>query len=302
MALAYHILAHKQPSQVERLVRVLHHPDDIFVLHLDRRAPLALHQLGRRLAAAHSNIVVQRPRAVLWGGSQIPDVQIEAMQLALTMSATWSHFINLSGQDFPLRSRGDIVASLEAQREMNFVSWFDPFETKLWPNVDDRLDRLYLHWPWLHRLLKLPGLGRRIAAVAGWSNRLPAVPGYRRPRPDFFRYYGGSNHVILSREGCAYVATNEKAQRIQRWLRRSAIPDESVFQCVFLNGPLHTTVVNRHLRHFEFPSDTPHPRTFRIEDFDRLIASEGWFARKFDEQLDFRILDRLDQHLYRTPP
>ena len=114
MALAYHILAHKNPAQIARLVRVLWHADDVFVLHFDRRAPRELHELGRTLARQHDNILLQSPRAVLWGGSQIPDLQIEAMDLALTHSATWTHFINLSGQDFPLRPR--VLRALQRPR------------------------------------------------------------------------------------------------------------------------------------------------------------------------------------------
>jgi hypothetical protein len=271
MSFAYHILAFKNAAQVAQLCRVLHHPDDLLVLHVDRRAPRELHALGRDLARIHPNIFVQRARAVVWGGAQISDLQIEAMAWALRLSPRWHHFINLSGQDFPLCSRAERIA------------------------------RLHFHGPWLHRLLRVPGLGRRVRATLGWTNRLPHLPGYRRPPPSFFRYFGGSNHGVFARAACAYLSTDAQARRIRHWLRYAASADEIVFQSALLASALAPTLVNRDWREIDFPPHSPHPRIFRSGDFSRLRASENLFARKFDEAVDSEILHQLEHHLARAP-
>jgi hypothetical protein len=301
MALAYHILAHKNPAQVRRLFQAIFHEDDTFVLHFDRRAPAALHKLGRELRKAHPNVILQHSERVLWGGPQIPDLQITAMAQALARSQGWSHFINLSGQDFPLRPRSEILTLLQSEPSTNFVNWFDPLTTHYWSNAKSRLARWYLHWPWLHSLLEIRGIGRRLKKLAGWANQFPSLPGYHRAEPKFFRYFGGSNHAVLSRAACSYIESDPCARRIRRWLSHSAIPDESIFQSVLLNSPLASTIVNHHRRYFEFSPGTPHPRTFRLEDFDLLIKSDAWFARKFDEAVDAQILDRLEQHVREAP-
>jgi hypothetical protein len=91
------------------------------------------------------------------GGPQIADLQIEAMALALARSTAWTHFINLSDQDFPVKPRGEIVAQLAVHASTHVVDWFDPFATRLWPNIDQRLGRWHLPWPWLHRALASSG-------------------------------------------------------------------------------------------------------------------------------------------------
>ena len=112
-----------------------------------------------------------------------------------------------------------------------------------WPNIDQRLGRWHLPWPWLHRALTIPGLGRRIRSLFHWENQLPYLTGYCRPAADFFRYYGGSNHAVIGRAGCELLAQAPEARRIGRWLAYTAIPDESVFQSVLLNGPLAASLV-----------------------------------------------------------
>jgi hypothetical protein len=296
MALAFVILAHKNASQVARLFRAIHRPDDMVLLHIDRRADPALHRLGRELARTHSNVVLLRSRSILWGGYQMAAVQIEAIAAALRISDRWHHFINLTGQDFPIKPIGQLEAHLAAQPEANYVSWFDPLASPLWHHARERLTRYHLEWPWLERVLRLRGVGRRVRQLLHWKNELPYITGLNRKWPEF-HYYGGANHVILSRAGATYVSADPAARRITRWLKHASHANEIVFQTVMLNGPLASTVINDHLREIDFPAHSQHPRTFRSSDFDRLVQSPDFFARKFDEAVDAQILDCLTKHL-----
>lgn len=228
----------------------------------------------------------------------IGDVQIAAMQRALDLSSQWSHFINLTGQDFPIKSREEILRKLSPLHGTSFVSWFDPLASPLWKNARARLDRYHLAYPWLARLLQLPGVGRRVRHLFGWDNQLPYVPFYRRKWPAFFRYYGGAHHVILNRETCAYMNADARAHRIRRWLRHAGIADEIIFQTVLLNSPLAPTLVNEHFREIVFPaSDSPHPMTLTEKDLPRLFASRAFFARKFEPVKSDGVVDALEKKI-----
>lgn len=301
MAFAYHILAHKAPDQVARLIRALQHPDDWFVLHFDRRAPRPLHALGRELTRTQRNVILQPARAVTWGGPAIAEIQIEAMDLLLRRSGAWSHFVNLTGQDFPLRPRRERLAVLEAAPNANYLSWFKPLETRHWCNARARVEQWHLHSPLLAGILGVPGIGRHLRAVLGWRNRLPALPLWRRRLPAFFTYFGGSNYAVLTRAACRRVARTPEARRIRRWLRHAGHPDEIVYQSVLLNSALAPSVVNRDWREIDFAPDAPHPRVFTSADWPRLAASENLFARKFDPAVDAAIIDRLEARVLAHP-
>lgn len=299
MALAFLILAHRLPSQAARLFDALYHHEDTFVLHFDRRAPAELHALGRGLASSHPNVHLLRPRRIVWGGPMMAEVQVEAMATALDRGPIWTHFLNLTGQDFPLKSRDEMLARFEAAPEKSYLSWFDPLDTAgLWNNASERLSRYHLSWPWLQQLLGLPGIGRRIRQLFGWKNQFPRLPGYRRRWPEFFRYYGGANHVALSRAAASYLVNDPRALRIRRWLHASAHSDEILFQSALLNSPLAPTVVNETLREIDFPLHSSHPRTFTCEDLPRLLESPALLARKFDSLTDAVVLDRLESRIH----
>lgn len=299
MSLAIFILAHKNAAQVARLFAAVHRAEDVVVLHFDRRADAALHRLGAELARKHDNVIVLRPRTILWGGYRMAAVQIEAMAAALRANSRWHHFVNLTGQDFPIKPLAAFEAHLTARPESNYVSWFDPVLNPLWSNARDRLSRYYLEWPWLDAVLRAPGIGRRLRSLLGWKNHLPHLPRFRRDWPEF-HYYGGSNHVILSRAACDYLVNDATARATTRWLSHSAHANEIIFQTVLLNSALAPTIVNTHLREIDFPAHSPHPRTFRLGDFERLVNSRHFFARKFDAAVDATILERLAAHVAPT--
>ncbi len=298
MSLAFLILAHRQPAQVARLFGALYHPADTFVLHFDRRAPATLHRLGRTFAARHANVHLLPAREIIWGGPVMAEIQIEAMAVALARDARWTHFLNLTGQDFPLQPRAAMLARLAPGR--SYLSWFDPLAHGPWRLARERLTRRHLAWPWLHRLLAVPGVGRRLRRLCGWRNQFPWLPACPRRWPRFFRYYGGANHAALARIAVRYLVHDPGARRIRRWLRGAAHSDEIVFQSVLLNSPLAPSLINTTLREIDFPRHSPHPRTFTRADLPRLLGSDALLARKFDAAVDTAVLDVLEARLHRA--
>jgi hypothetical protein len=298
MALAFHILAHRAPGQVERLIRAVLRPEHILVLHFDRRAPRALHVLGHRLAAQHPNVILQRPRAVVWSGWQGLHTQLEAIGLALAHPLPWTHFITLSGADFPLQPVATTATQLAATPEASYVSWFDPIETGIWSDARERIARYHIASPLLSRVLTIPGLGRRLRAGLGWKNQaLPWIQGVRRKYPDGWPYLGGLNWCMIARPACAWLDSDPAARAFAQWVRHVAIPDEMYFQSTLCSSHAPGRAENRSGHYVEFLPRALNPTVFTAADLPRLLASGRPFARKFDETLDAEILDLLEQHL-----
>jgi len=301
MGLAYCILAHKNPAQIVRLLKAIAHPDNFYVLHYEKRAPRAEHDALARLAKEIPNFHLLPSRPIIWGHFSVVGAQLEGMELALQSGCKWSHFITLSGQDFPLQPQAEMIRELEAASASSFVSFFDPFAESVWNNVEDRVSRVYIESMLLEVLLKVPFLGRRLRGICGWTNRMPSVPWVRRARPDWFRYMGGSNHVILSHEAAAYISSDPAARRIIRWLRHSGIPDESLFQSVLLNSPLAASVVNDDRRAIFWERvGAPSPETLTLAHLSwlREAREKGkLFARKFDVGVDNAMLSEMEKEI-----
>jgi len=302
MALAYCILAHKNPAQVARLLRAIACPGNVYFLHYEKRAPRSEHAAVARLAQEFSNVQLLPSRRILWGRFSQDATQLEGLRRALDCGQPWSHFITLTGQDFPLWPQARMVEEMAAAGEASYLSFFDPFATDYWRNAGERLERFCLDSAALESLLTVPLVGRWLRRICGWQNQMPFVPWLRRRRPAWFRYWGGSNHVILSRPAADYVVHDPRSCRIVQWLKRSGHPDESVFQSALLNGPLAGSVVNTDRRAILWEREgAPSPMTLRRADLPWLLKAreEGaLFARKFDSTVDDEVLRELERTIY----
>ena len=304
MALAYCILAHKSPDQVARLLRAVWHPDNHYALHYEKRAPRAEHQVLARLAEEHPNVRILPPRVVLWGRYSQVAIQLNALRCVLDDKTPWTHFINLTGQDFPLKPQAEIVRELAAVGGKSFVSYFDPFDGIHWQNAGERLARVHIDSPFLEIVLGTPGLGRRLRHLLGWSNRMPSVPFLRRKPPAIFKYVGGSNHTILSREAASYICSDPKASEAIRWLKWTGHPDESVYQSILLNSRFAESTVNDDRRAVFWERDgDPSPRTLTLADLPQLREARDsgkLFARKFDLAVDERLICEIEREICRV--
>ena len=106
--------------------------------------------------------------------------------------------------------------------------------------------------------------------------------------------------MILSRKFCEYICYSPEVKRFKRFYRHTFISDEGFFQTVIMNTSYKATIVNDDKRTIVWvPMGTIklRPRDFTSKDAEFLLASQGLFARKFDETVDAGIFSILESNL-----
>ena len=272
MNFAYVITAHKAPEQLLRLLRAIESPGNTVVLHVDAKADAAVHAAAREYAATHSHARVIPSESIIWGSWRLAHAQIRAVEEALRASSKWDYCLNLTAQDYPLKTQAQIAQQLAAgPRGANYLEVLE-FD-KAGPNPRKRLESYWV--PWRGQMRKL----------------------LRRRRLGF-KVYWGSNYFALTRSACEHLVKSDVSRRMQRTFRFTRCADEMIFQNVLMHGPaeLRDSIVNKTFRKLTWDGGW-HPKTYTIADKDELLASGAWFARKFDEAVDAKILDALDEHL-----
>ena len=273
MKLAYVITAHRNPRQLLRLLARIRHAGNTYVLHVDKAAPADVHAAARQFASHNDNCSVIPSERIIWGSWRLTHAQIRGLAEALRLSHDWQYCINLTGQDYPLKSQSEIAATLAAgPAGANYLEVLD-FD-KAGANPRKRLEFYWVRWR--GRMTKL----------------------FRRRRMPSFKVYWGSNYFCLTRAACAHLATSPFTRDMQRVFRFTLCADELIVQNAIMHGPpsLRESVVNKTFRKLTW-SGGSHPKTYTTADLDELLASDAFFARKFDEAVDANVLDALDQHL-----
>jgi hypothetical protein len=247
----------------------------------------------------YTNVWTVPSKPVQWGRYSQLAAQFICLRSCLEANISWSHFINLTGQDFPLLSPDALLAELQTKTDQSFISYFDPLAERYWNDVEDRLSRIHFDSVLLEKVLRIPGIGRRIRSILGWTNRAPFVPFIRRARPRGFTYYGGANHFILARSAANYLVHDARAGTIIRRLRRTGFPEESSVQSALVNSCLRSDIVNDDRRAILWKnSSDPSPQTLTPADLPWLHEARArgkLFARKFDLASGSEMLDLMER-------
>ncbi len=275
--IAYFLLVHRYPEQFKRLFKSIYSPRNQYLVHVDKSSgsAMAMDTDIRDFLSHYPNAAVLKGRKVLWGGYSLVDAELRGMAELLQMDPNWEFFINLSGQDFPLKSQSRIVHFLEGSRGKEFIKVADQKLTR--PDTMSRVGKyaVELHDRIFRTILSRPFLKG-------------ATP------------YIGNQWMIVSRRFCQFVCHDRQAVRYKAFYKNTFIADEGFFQTVMMNTAVHGTVVSDDLREIDWVPDGDiklRPRTFTMDDAAMLRASPAMFARKFDETVDGEILTALENHI-----
>ena len=274
--IAYFVMAHRRPEQLRWLIEAIADPRDLILLHIDLKSLVGLRSdragmwaTARSLARRYPNVRLMRPRPTNWGGWSLARLQLEAVDLALDTAYDWTHFINLSGQCYPIKPMITIRETLQKAPDQVFV------ELRHFASLPP--DDWHLRW---HPTIELPHKSLKLR-------------GPRRPPERFELQHKGSQWSILPRSFCEWQRRAPVGREIRRYLRHLLLSDELIVQTLLRNGPWREHAAPHYGREIIWPG----PKVFAMDDWDRLMASPALFARKFDPERDADIVPALARKL-----
>jgi Core-2/I-Branching enzyme len=230
--------------------------------------------MARKLRSQYPNVHLMRPRFTNWGGWSLSQLHLDAIGAALRLDPNWTHFVNLSGQCYPIKTLAEIRLRIAASDGRVFVE-MRPFSSL-------PADDWHLRW---HPMLELPHKALKLSG--------------KRPAPgDFELSFKGSQWSILPREFCEWQQTAPIASRIKRYLRGLLLSDELIIQTLVRNGPWRDRLAAQYGREIVWPG----PKVMTAADLPRLLASPALFARKFDFAQDDAVLHALSERLHFPDP
>ena len=122
--LAFGILVYKEFEQVERLLRAIYRPQNQYCIHVDQNNTVDTEKtydaLNNISNCFHNVYVVPDRIDVKWGEYSILEAEFKCLE-HLWKAKGWKYYINLTGQEFPLKTNLEIVKILKAMDGANVV-------------------------------------------------------------------------------------------------------------------------------------------------------------------------------------
>lgn len=307
------IMMHNKPEQVMRLVRYFPEDECVCFIHVDQKARFDFDSFKRDIEGNYSHCVVltERYSGVLacWSLVEVTMLLLDfAKEYEKKHGIRFKYFRLLSGQDYPIRPYEMYRDLLEIEYPRNFigVEWSAPGN-----HVEQKFARWRLSWPRERyanaHFFKLPS--RVLVAISHVVESMLACIGVK---PDKYcakkgiSTAGGASWWTISDDFAEYVIGQYKANDlITRISKGIATPEEAYFQLLYVNSSFYLREKDK--KHYNLTlcnygrrdqRVNGHTHPWRLEDYDELIQSDCYFARKFDTEVDRKILEALDNYIY----
>lgn len=225
---------------------------------------------------------------------------------AATSNGPYQYYHLLSGSDLPIKTQDYIHSFFETNsndKNTNFVSiWGGGSPIKgytFW-------FRVYAYNYFAHFIRPNNKLQKCLYTINQVTRRLQFHLNLPRKNPyakNVSFWFGGAWFSITD-EFARYVV--KKIEWINRVYGKYVfIPDESYIQTLLMNSKFKNTLYKKTnnmtdegaMRYIDWGrmESVTSPRTWREEDYERLMNSEMLFARKFDPKVDRKIIDLIYQ-------
>jgi hypothetical protein len=285
MKVAHLILAYKDPELVDRLVRVMssHEHFDCWI-HIDLKTDIKSFSKLKDLPRTR---FIKNRVSVQWAGFSFVKAMLNSIE-EIMHSETGYDFVNLmSGQDYPIKTMQQIYDFLATHTGKSFIAC-EAEPSPWWDHAKLRFTKYHL------TDFTFKGNTR----IQQFLNR---VMPERKFLPNYTLYGGPyASYWTLSMEASKYVYDFLKSnKKIARFCKYTCAPDEFLISTILMNSYLRPNVVNDASRYIDWSSGGARPGILTKKDFDSLMESSLFFARKFDLSTDREIIDLIDLELLR---
>lgn len=287
---AYLILAHKNPSQLHKLLALLDDERNDIFLHIDKNAPFSLDDIQGVCKKANLEFIEPRIK-VSWGGASIVKAEIALLEAATKKEHSYYHL--LSGLDLPIKSQDAIHKFFEDNAGYEFLN--------MWPLNPASLNRVQYRYPFPEGShFFLTNLINNIAYCI-----LKALNVRRNTDINF---QSGSQWFSITHAAALYTVSRK--EWVEKVFSGCRICDEFLMSTIIWNSPFRDklyckdfvdghTINMSNLRYIDWNrgGSQRHPGTFTIEDLEMLKSIPHLWARKFDENVDKDIIDAIAEYV-----
>ena len=282
---AYLIMAHTQPELLKKLLERLDDERNDIYLHIDSKAkdyPIS----DVAAVLKKSKCIVTERTDVKWGSYS--QIHCEMVLLKEAVKTEHSYYHLLSGMDLPIKSQDEIHKFFDEHAGLEFV---DEDLPEINQSALSRVKYFHIFYG------KAGSMEDILGAVETKLQRLMGVNRLKKEKNVIFQK--GRNWFSIT-HGLAKLVV-EREEWIRRIFAKTVCGDEVFLQTVARNSEYAEKICNPNTMP-EIPDtrlidwargSNNNPYVFRETDLEELKNSRALFARKFDLNIDKKIVEKL---------
>lgn len=288
---AYLIMAHKNTYVLEKLIELLDYDENDIYIHVDAKCRNFNWEKYKKIVKK-SKLIEVKPRInVAWGGFSQIKAELQLLKKAY-YNDEYKYYHLISGADLPLKNQTEIHNFFDKNQGKVFVEsrFIDQYsDPKIYQRVS--VKRIFT---------QRANYGFLLRKAEGFCDRIYAFYQTNILKRDLVKSKGiklsyGSQWFSVPNDVVQFLLDNEK--KINYYFKKSITPDELAIQSVLNESSF--TLQNNNERYIVFSQDYSnlHPLVWCSDDIEKLLKSNKLFARKFDENIDKKIVDKIVKYI-----
>ena len=299
MKVAYLILAHTDPEQLERLVRSLNSGKNDFFIHIDKK--MDIEKFKNRLKDLDNIYWAKKRFLITWCGYSQTNAILSNMETMFDKNVKYDRVVMLTGLDYPLKSNEYMEKEYINNPNKQYMIGFNiskcTTKGQIWKIT-------HYHFRDLH--IKN---GRISSMVSGVWIRLNHILPLRKKiftkEEDGYDIYMSSEYWSLTYDCVKFVYnTYMKDKKLRKYLKTAFCPSEIFVPTIVFNSKyakdaeiydskeyLNLEVLTK-LHYIEYTSSIA---TYDENDLGKLMDSNKWFVRKLISGKSEELIKRIDE-------
>ena len=286
---AYLIMAHNEFYILEKLIKLIDDERNDIYLHIDKKVKGFDFEYFKNIPKK-SKIFFTDRIDVKWGTNT--QIECEYILFKEAFKKHYKYYHLLSGVDLPVASQDVIHNFFDKNNGKEFVIMDNH-------NVisNESLERIKLYHFFVPLARSKSKILRKLFGMFHfYSIKIQRLFKVNRIKNMNINFRKGANWVSITDEFVSYVLSKEN--EMMKIFKYSFCADELFVQTLLYNSKFYKNIYsmknddyNGIKRSIDWNRGTPY--TFKIEDFEELINSGNFWARKFSTKIDKQIIDKI---------
>lgn len=283
------IIAHNNLELLRKNILLFNDPNiDIFV-HIDKKSRIVKDDILRDLFKVEkqkSHIEFYKKIRVSWGGYSQIETELLLIEKCLKYSKKYGHIHLISGADLLIKTPKKLCNFFENNKDKEFVHFYSA-------KIRGRIEKRYKYY---HFITESSWKRKKLYSILN-NSMLIIQKLFRIDRRLDIEYQYGSQWFSITSNFAKYILS--KKCQIKKMFKYTNCCDEIFLQTILVNSPFIKNVYKKDfsdnyesiMRLIDWNRGNPY--TFRASDYNELVQSKMIFARKFDENIDEKIIDKV---------
>lgn len=284
---AYLILAHSNEYVLKKLLSSIDDERNDIYVHIDLKSSIDL--LSIKKSVSKSRIFIFKEKPIYWGHTSMIDVELFLYSKAVS-TMEYSYYHLLSGVDLPLKTQDEIHSFFSRHQGLEFIGFSQAM-------IDiEKVNKIHL-FPKNLRVKENEYSNRLKRKIRTIFIQLQRLCNYNRHKNIEFKFgaiWTSLTHPLvldLIKERDTFLKLYRYSSCVDEIYKHTFVYNSKYREKVYdINNELNSC-----LRMIDWYRGDPY--TFTIDDFNLLKNSKYFFARKFDQNIDRDIIDKLCDNL-----